>query len=85
MAAMHPELITGGNMAKDTSFLTTYRCIRMRCALTVRLFDPIERCPRCRAMMTVIEHPALDRDWLVSEALADVLAGFDRLLQGHAA
>jgi len=36
-------------------------------------------------MMTVIEHPALDRDWIVSEALADVLAGFDRLLQGHAA
>jgi hypothetical protein len=65
----------------DASHLTTYRCIRLGCRMTMRLFAPIERCPRCRAVVETIEHPACDRDELLAAALADVLAGFDGLLR----
>jgi hypothetical protein len=60
----------------DHAHLTTYRCIRLGCRLIVRLFDPIERCPRCRAVVEPIERPRAD----LEAAIADVLAGFERLL-----
>jgi hypothetical protein len=67
-------------MPSNTSHLTTYRCIRLSCAMTVRLFGPIERCPRCRAVMYTLEPPAQDPDALVANALEDVLAGFELML-----
>jgi hypothetical protein len=67
-------------MNTDTSYLTTYRCIRLGCRMTMRLFNPIERCPRCRAVVETIEQPRRDPEELVAAALADVLAGFETLL-----
>jgi hypothetical protein len=67
-------------MEKHSDYLTTYRCIRMRCAMTVRLLNPIDRCPRCRAVMTVVEQPRRDVDELIATSMKYVLAGFDTLL-----
>jgi hypothetical protein len=67
-------------MPHKTDHLTTLRCIRLSCAMTVRLLDPIDRCPRCRARMFVLEQPAVDPNELVADALQDVLAGFDHVL-----
>jgi hypothetical protein len=72
-------------MAKDTSHVTTYRCIRLSCRMTMRLFNPIDRCPRCRAVVETIEPARRSPDDVVTEALADVLAGFDELLRAHSA
>jgi hypothetical protein len=67
-------------MNTDSAYLTTYRCIRLECRMTMRLFNPIERCPRCGAIVETIEQPRRDPNEFVAAALADVLAGFDGLL-----
>jgi len=65
-------------------YRTTYRCIRMGCAMTVRLLSPIDRCPRCNALTAVIERPELDLEEFVATATADVVAGFTALLEAAA-
>jgi hypothetical protein len=67
-------------MPKHSDYLTTFRCIRTSCGMTVRLVNPIDRCPRCRAAMRVIEEPKLDIEELIAESMADVVAGLDALL-----
>ena len=67
-------------LPNDWRYRTTYRCVRLECALTARLLDPIERCPRCGAAMAVIERPQLDLDEFVASATAEVVAGFSALL-----
>ncbi len=71
----------GGLVASDLPYRTTYRCVRMCCAMTVRLLNPIERCPRCSAVMSVVEQPQRDLDELVAAAVDDVVAGFSALLR----
>ena len=73
-----------GLVRSDLPYRTTYRCMRMCCAMTVRLLDPIERCPRCSAAMAVIEPPQLDLDQFVVAATETVVAGFSALLQAAA-
>ena len=70
-----------GLVPSDMPYRTTYRCVRMGCAMTVRLLNPIERCPRCSALMAVIERPQLDLEEFVVAATAEVVAGFTALLQ----
>ena len=67
-------------LPNDWRYRTTYRCVRLECALTVRLLDPIERCPRCGAAMAVLERPQLDLDEFVASATAEVVAAFSALL-----
>jgi hypothetical protein len=62
------------------AYRTTFRCIRMTCKLTLRLLGPIERCPRCRAQMTVVALPRLDLDAFLAAATDEVVAGFGALL-----
>jgi hypothetical protein len=73
-----------GLIPSDLPYRTTYRCVRMGCAMTVRLLNPIERCPRCNALMAVIERPQLDLEEFVVEAAAEIVAGFTALLQASA-
>lgn len=72
-------------MHKHGDYLTTYRCIRMSCAMTVRLLNPIERCPRCRAVMVTAEQPKRSLDELLETSMKYVLAGFDALLSARVA
>src|SRR5580765_4393692 len=72
---------SAGLLPSDLPYRTTYRCVRMRCAMTVRLLNPIERCPRCSALMSVVEHPQLDLDEFVAAATDEIVAGFTALLQ----
>jgi len=73
-----------GLVASDLPYRTTYRCMRMCCAMTVRLLNPIERCPRCSALMAVIDLPQLDLDAFVVSATGDVVTGFTALLRASA-
>jgi hypothetical protein len=41
----------------------------------------IERCPRCRAIIIVIEKPQRNVKGLIKAAVDDVVAGFDALLR----
>jgi hypothetical protein len=70
--------------ANDLPYRTTYRCVRLCCAMTVRLLDPIDRCPRCSAVMAVIERPKFDVDEFVVSATEDILTGFTALLDARA-
>jgi hypothetical protein len=70
--------------ANDLPYRTTYRCVRLCCAMTVRLLDPIDRCPRCSAAMAVIERPQFDLDEFVGSATEDIVAGFTALLEAGA-
>jgi hypothetical protein len=65
----------------DTHYRTTYRCVRLECALTARLLEPTDHCPRCGAAMAVTERPRLDLDDFVAAATADALAGLSALLE----
>ena len=65
----------------DMRLRTTYRCIRIGCRMTVRLLEPIERCSRCDAPMTVVARPQIELDDFVAEATAEVVAGFEALLR----
>jgi hypothetical protein len=71
-------------MPKYAEYLTTQRCLRMCCALTVRLITPIDRCPRCRAAMVTVEQPQRGFEALVAVATDEILAGFDSLLRVRA-
>jgi hypothetical protein len=64
-----------GLVPSDLPYRTTYRCTRMCCAMTVRLLDPIERCPRCSAAMTVIEPPQLDLGRTAFAAIVECAVG----------
>jgi hypothetical protein len=68
----------------DQPSRSTYRCIRMGCKMTVRLLGPIERCPRCGALMAELEGPQLDIDAFVAAATSDAVAGFEALLRAAA-
>ena len=70
--------------ANDLPYRTTYRCVRLCCAMTVRLLDPIDRCPRCSAVMAVIERPQFDVDEFVVSATEDIVTGFTALLEAGA-
>ena len=67
-------------LPNDWRYRTTYRCVRPECALTARLLDTIERCPRCGAAMAVAERPQLALDEFVAAAAAEVVAAFSTLL-----
>ena len=71
-----------GLVESDMPFRTTYRCVRMGCAMTVRLLDPIDRCPRCSASVAAVEGPQVDLDVFVAEATVEVVAGVEALLRG---
>jgi hypothetical protein len=71
----------GGLVPSDMPYRTTYRCLRMGCAITFRLLNPIDRCPRCGATMAMIKPAQLDLDEFVASSMADVVAGFDALLR----
>src|SRR4051812_1529809 len=73
-----------GLAASDLPYRTTYRCVRLCCEMTVRLLDPIDRCPRCSALMAVIERPQFDLDEFVVSATEDIVSGFTALLEGGA-
>jgi hypothetical protein len=62
------------------SYRTTIRCIRLGCRMTLRLLDPIDRCPRCHALMATVERPERDLDAFVAAATDEVVAGFQALL-----
>ena len=75
------EHSAGGLVPSDMPYRTTYRCVRMGCAITFRLLNPIDRCPRCNAAMAMIKPAQLDLDEFVAAATADIVAGFDALLR----
>jgi hypothetical protein len=62
------------------AYRTTLRCIRLGCRMTLRLLDPIDRCPRCQALMATVEPPQRDLDAFVAAAADEVVAGFQALL-----
>jgi hypothetical protein len=70
-------------MPKYGPYLTTQRCIRLECAMTVRPITPIDRCPRCQASMYTLEEPARDLEELITVATRDILAGIDALLRNR--
>jgi|tagenome__1003787_1003787.scaffolds.fasta_scaffold20609960_2 hypothetical protein len=70
--------------ANDLPYRTTYRCVRLCCAMTLRLLDPIDRCPRCSAVMAVIARPQFDLGDFVVSATEDIVAGFEALLDAGA-
>jgi hypothetical protein len=79
-----PSRNATGLVPSDQPYRTTYRCLRMGCAMTVRLLNTVDRCPRCSALMAVIERPELDLEQFVATATADVVAGFTALLDAAA-
>lgn len=70
-------------MPKYLPYLTTQRCRRQACGLTVRLIAPIEHCPRCDAAMETVETPRRDFEALIATATSDVILGFETLLSTY--
>lgn len=68
-------------MPKYLPYLTTQRCSRPNCQLTVRLITPIEHCSRCNSPMEIVEAPERDFDALIATATDDVINGFEDLLR----